>query len=66
MRLIHILVICALVYAASYVYRIKMELDRAHRTRVAAPCAGARAARGDRGPACGMGQAEQSSGSVGA
>ena len=36
MRIVHLLVIAVLVFAAAYVYRIKMEFDGAHRTRVAA------------------------------
>ena len=36
MRLLHLLVIGVLVFAAAYVYRIKIEFDRAHRARAAA------------------------------
>ncbi len=36
MRIVHLFVICALVFAAAYVYRIKMDLDGAHREGVAA------------------------------
>ena len=51
MRIIHLLVIGALVFAAAYVYRIKMEFDRAHRARAAAACGNPRAARRHRGAA---------------
>ena len=57
MRIIHLLVIAVLVFAAAYVYRIKMESTVAHRARAAAACRNSRAARRHRGVARGMGQA---------
>ena len=44
MRIIHLLVIGVLVFAAAYVYRIKMEIDLAHRAGAAAACRDSRAA----------------------
>ena len=49
MRIIHLFVIGALVFAAAYVYRIKMESTVAHRARAAAACGNPRAARSHRG-----------------
>ena len=45
MRIIHLLVIGVLVFAAAYVYRIKMESTVAHRARAAAARGNPRAAR---------------------
>ena len=57
MRVIHLLVIGMLVFAAAYVYRIKMESTVAHRARAAAACRDPRAARRHRHAARRMGQA---------
>ncbi len=65
MRIIHLLVIGVLVFAAAYVYRIKMEFDRAHRARAAAACRNPRAARRHRGAARRMGQARRAAAAAG-
>ena len=57
MRIIHILVIGALVFAAAYVYRIKMESTARTERVLRLHARDARAARRDRGAARGMGQA---------
>ena len=57
MRLLHLLVIGVLVFAAAYVYQIKIESTVAHRARAAAACRNSRAARRHRGAARRMGQA---------
>ncbi len=51
MRILHLLVIGVLVFAAAYVYRIKMESTVRTETRAAAACRYSRAARRHRGAA---------------
>ena len=65
MRIIHLLVIGVLVFAAAYVYRIKMESTVAHRARAAAACGNSRAARRHRRAARGMGQARRAAAAAG-
>ena len=57
MRIIHVLVIGILVFAAAYVYRIKMESTVAYRASVALACRHSRAARRHRSAARRMDQA---------
>ena len=56
MRLLNILVIAALILAASFVYKIKFEFDPAGRTRRQVARRAAPRTQRDRGPACRMGK----------